>query len=227
MELLTTEQLENSAVVANCRMNRERNLRGSNGYDREINFDPIDFLIEKAASENRSVRWLDLCCGTATALIEAAEVVTSQALPIEITGVDLVEMFRQHDYSCLCLVAASLSHWQPADRFDLITCVHGLHYIGDKLGLIERCVVWLTTTGRFVAHLDHANLRLKEEPDRNLIDTLRANQLEFSTTERLLRCEGSRDLNFEFEYQGADDTAGPNYTHQPAVDSWYCRSERE
>jgi hypothetical protein len=29
--LLSDEELEESAVVANCRMNRERNLRGGNG----------------------------------------------------------------------------------------------------------------------------------------------------------------------------------------------------
>ena len=31
--LLPDHQLESSAVVANCRMNRERDLAGSNGYD--------------------------------------------------------------------------------------------------------------------------------------------------------------------------------------------------
>ena len=47
MDLLTDDELERSAVVANCRMNRERDLTGSNGYDREIGFDPLDFLRER------------------------------------------------------------------------------------------------------------------------------------------------------------------------------------
>ena len=42
MGLLDDDRLERSAVVANCRMNRERGLLGSNGYDRELGFDPID-----------------------------------------------------------------------------------------------------------------------------------------------------------------------------------------
>ena len=59
-------------------------------------------------------------------------------LPIEVVGVDLVGMFDRvaPDLVCLRLVEASLSTWRPERRFDLITCVHGLHYVGDKLGLI-------------------------------------------------------------------------------------------
>ena len=33
---------------------------------------------------------------------------------------------------------ASLAAWRPERTFGLITCVHGLHYVGDKLGLISR-----------------------------------------------------------------------------------------
>ena len=44
MDLLDDDELERSAVVANCRMNRERGLTGSNGYGVEIGFDPLDFL---------------------------------------------------------------------------------------------------------------------------------------------------------------------------------------
>ena len=33
-----------------------------------------------------------------------------------------------HDLPCLHLVEASLSFWSPTGSFDLITCVHGLHY---------------------------------------------------------------------------------------------------
>ena len=71
MKLMGDDELERSAVVANCRMNRERNLLGSNGYDRELGFDPLDFLKERTAT-GRPVAWLDLCCGTGRALIQAA-----------------------------------------------------------------------------------------------------------------------------------------------------------
>lgn len=44
MDLLDDDQLERSAVVANCRMNRERGLLGTNGYGRELGLDPLDDL---------------------------------------------------------------------------------------------------------------------------------------------------------------------------------------
>ncbi len=40
------------------------------------------------------------------------------------------------------------------DAFDLITCVHGLHYAGDKLAVLTRAVDWLTPGGLFAADLD-------------------------------------------------------------------------
>src|SRR5438270_6747264 len=89
--LLTDDQLERSAVVANCRMNRERVLVGSNGYDKELGLNPLDFLGERIVT-GRHAAWLDLCCGTGRALIEAARIVHAEGLAhrIEILGVDLV-----------------------------------------------------------------------------------------------------------------------------------------
>ena len=79
-------------------------------------------------------------------------------------GVDLVGMFLRPDpgLTCLRLVEASLSTWRPDRTFDLITCVHGLHYVGDKLGLIARAASWLAEDGLFVANLDLANLKLAD-----------------------------------------------------------------
>jgi hypothetical protein len=57
------KQLEQSPVVANCFMNRERDLSGTNGYDVEIGVQPLSFLNDQLAN-NGSARWLDLCCGT-------------------------------------------------------------------------------------------------------------------------------------------------------------------
>src|SRR4051794_29698518 len=83
---------------------------------------------------------------------------------VEILGIDLVEMFlpSRADLTCLRLVEASLRSWQPDHACDLITCVHGLHYVGDKLGLIARAASWLNTDGRFVANMDLGNLKLAE-----------------------------------------------------------------
>ena len=50
MRLLSDEALERSAVVANCRMNRERDLVGTNGYDKELGFNPLDVLKETAGT---------------------------------------------------------------------------------------------------------------------------------------------------------------------------------
>src|SRR4029079_17117013 len=90
--LLDDQELERSAVVANCRMNRERSLRGSNGYDRELGLDPLSFL-EASAGARGTAAWLDLCCGTGRALIQAAEIVRAEQCAVDILGVDLVGMF--------------------------------------------------------------------------------------------------------------------------------------
>ncbi len=60
MRLLEDEALERSSVVANCQMNRQRTLTGSNGYAKELRLNPLGFLLGRAGAK---VRWLDLCCG--------------------------------------------------------------------------------------------------------------------------------------------------------------------
>lgn len=222
MEFLADEILEQSPVVANCLMNRERNLTGSNGYTRDLRFKPMDFL-QETVRKNGSARWLDLCCGTGTALVEAGRLIESQGLEIEIIGVDLVGLFVPALSSRVTLVQASLSDWEPDDACDLITCVHGLHYIGDKLQLITRASSWLTAHGRFVANLDMANLKLKgsRSSDRVFASELRGAGFDYSFRQKLLQCNGRMELKLPFRYLGADDQAGPNYTGQPAVDSYY------
>jgi SAM-dependent methyltransferase len=224
MRLLCDDELERSAVVANCRMNRERNLTGSNGYSKEVGFHPLDSLRERM-SPGRPVAWLDLCCGTGKALIEVARIVRAEGLDVEVVGVDLVGMFYQPDpgLSCLRLVEASLRTWSPDRSFDLITCVHGLHYVGDKLGLIVRAASWLVEDGMFVASLDLCNLKLADgrEAGRKVTSDLRRSGLEYDRRRRLVVCRGWRAVDLPFRYLGADDRAGPNYTGQPAVNSYY------
>lgn len=218
------QQLEQSPVVANCCMNRERDLSGTNGYDVEIGFQPHRFLGDKAAAHGKA-RWLDLCCGTGKALIQAAKIIERDLLPIEIVGVDLVGMFMPNSSKQLTLIESSLSTWNPEGDFDLITCIHGLHYIGDKLGLITRACSWLNHEGLFVANLDCGNLRLNPVGASNRVfaKELRQAGVEYLTNKRLVRCEGHRRLSLPFDYVGADDEAGPNYTKQPVVNSYYER----
>jgi trans-aconitate methyltransferase len=226
MNLLDDETLERSAVVANCRMNRERVLLGSNGYDKELGLNPLDFLGRRVTS-GRAVAWLDLCCGTGKALIEAARIAREEDFGsrIEIVGVDLVGMFQTSEpgLSHLRLVEASLKTWRPEGRFDLITCVHGLHYVGDKLGLIARAASWLVDDGLFLANLSLENVKLDDvpKPGRKLMTGIRRAGLEFDARRRLITCRGRKDLELYYRFLGANDQAGPNYTGQPAVDSHY------
>ena len=230
MRLLGNEALERSAVVANCRMNRERDLLGSNGYDRELGFNPLDLLKERTATGHPAA-WLDLCCGTGKALIQAARILGAEGMDIEIVGVDLVGMFAPTDssLSCLRLVEAPLSIWRPEHRFDLITCVHGLHYVGDKLGLVARAASWLVEDGLFVANLDLHNLKFDdgELAGRRVVLDLRRSGLEYDRRRRRVICRGRKVVDVPYRYLGADDRTGPNYTGQPAVDSYYERVLRE
>jgi predicted TPR repeat methyltransferase len=225
MKLLGNDELERSAVVANCRMNRDRRLTGSNGYAKELGFNPLDFLGKRVDLDGQAA-WLDLCCGSGKALIEAAERVRTDDMPVEILGVDLVGMFDTPEpgVGLLQLVEASLRTWRPGRSFDLITCVHGLHYVGDKLELIVRAASWLVQGGQFAANLDSANLKVAgEKSDRRLVRDLRRAGLNYHRMKRVLTCEGMKRLDLPYRYLGADDTAGPNYTGQPAVDSYYER----
>ncbi|CRK56250.1 hypothetical protein [Alloactinosynnema sp. L-07] len=62
--LIDDTALALSSVVANNAMNRGRGLES---YRRELGFDPIAMVRDRG--------WLDLCCGEARALIDAAELV--------------------------------------------------------------------------------------------------------------------------------------------------------
>lgn len=225
MDLLDDDQLERSAVVANCRMNRERGLLGSNGYGRELGFDPPDELA-KRRDENRRPAWLDLCCGSGKALIEAAQIARDRGFDVEIVGVDLVGLFRPIDPDPRPprLIEVSWRRLRPDRRFDLITCVHGLHYVGDKLGLIAQAVSWLTEGGLFAANLDPRNLkRANGEPaGRTILADLRRSGLEYDRKRRLVVGRGGRTIAIPHQYLGANDQAGPNRAGQPAVDSYYA-----
>src|SRR5262249_770194 len=110
--------------------------------------------------------------------------------------------------------------------FDLVTCVHGLHYVGDKLAVIARAAASLTGTGLFIADFDADSIRQADGRPfgRPLTTVLRRAGLDYDSRRHLIRCHGHRELAFPFTYLGADDRAGPNYTGQPAVHSYYAMS---
>jgi SAM-dependent methyltransferase len=222
MELLNRQALEASPVVANCAMNRERRLAS---YARELGVDPLEILRDFAGATGRAA-WLDLCCGTGRALIEASQQCeTGDAQgQIEIQGVDLVGVFDANPLpQTLTLQKQSIEQWAPSAKYALITCVHGLHYVGDKLAAIAKVVACLDVGGHFVANLDLAGFRFHDgrEAGRAIAAWLRKNNMEYDRRRRLLRCNGPRRLDVPFRYVGADDRVGPNYTGQAAVASYY------
>lgn len=178
-------------------MNRERNLAG---YRAELRLDPLE-----------SESWLDLCCGSGRALLEGAEL--RPDLCIE--GLDLVPYFEGRGR----FHVAPLRSFVPPQRYDLITCVHGLHYVGDKLGALLRIQSWLNPGGRFVGHLDLDHVLLDGKRLRAQVFG-GAYHLRF----RLLTLRDDSRVDFGYRFLGADDTVGPNSTGQPAVASYYARA---
>lgn len=225
--LLTESELHESPVVANCCMNRERQLEGTNSYSYELRCRLLDHLIAQADFE--PVSWLDVCCGSGTALIEVAQhfEAADRSKDVAIVGIDLAGHFVSHAFgSCLELVKTSLENYDITRKFDLVTCVHGLHYIGDKLGAISKMANCLSTRGKFIANLDLSNFRFAagQNAGRTVARRLRDNGIEYDSRARLIRCTGKGKVSsFRLHYEGADDRAGPNYSGQPAVDSYYSR----
>lgn len=222
--LLDDIALHASPVVANCRMNRERRLGGANSYQRDLGLDLREFLLR--ASSNQPVIWLDLCCGTGRALVEAAEAFIGRRpeSAIRIEGIDLAGLFDANPYpDVLRLTEQSIEGWKAAGPYHLITCVHGLHYVGDKLGALAKAASCLATDGELLAHLDLANFWFPDgrAAGRTVAARLRREGFAYETRRRIVRCTGPRQAAFDLRYLGADDTAGPNFTGQPAVNSWY------
>jgi SAM-dependent methyltransferase len=226
MKWLSEQELAHSCVVSNCRMNRERGLEGPNSYTKELGFHPLEFLAERLAVNSRAA-WLDLCCGSGRAIVEAAVQLERRGAAgrVSLVGVDMAPMFARipAELTSVKFITASLPEWRSQDCFDLITCVHGLHYVGDKLGVIAQAAAQLSAGGMFVAHIDPMNLRradsrpLSGRPGAHF----RRHGLEYDRRRRLLRCRVLKQIDFPWRYLGADDLAGPNSTGQEAIDSYY------
>lgn len=228
--MLVNEEIERSSVVANSLMNRERGCLGSNSYEKELGLNAPSFLESRLKTWGQA-RWLDLCCGRGKALIEAARRLSErrETAGLRIVGLDLVSAFDPvpREWGFLELLEASVSSWSPERRFDLITCVHGLHYVGDKLGLIRNAASWLKEDGVFLANLDPDNLKFAggQNAGNTVIRDLRKFGFEYQPRKHLIGCSGRKDVAMRYRFLGADDTAGPNYTGQSAVNSHYERTD--
>ena len=147
---------------------------------------------------------------------------------VTVVGVDLVEAFALPGTlpPGLELVAASVTDWRPpAGRtFDLISCVHGLHYLGDKLGLLERAAAWTAPGGIFAATFDPAGVRHagdRRSAARRVLRVLRDAGATYDARRHLLTWHGPTSLDFGARYAGADPGAGFGYVGIETVDSCY------
>lgn len=223
--LLNRAELEASSVVANNRMNRQRNAIGVNSYSKDLYFNPIDFLLQRGVKQG--IRWLDLCCGEGKALIQAAELFQQKGLSsrVSLEGLDLVEYFYDFNSTLnLSLKAQNLETWIPEKEYDLITIVHGLHYVGDKIEVIRKSVSALKDDGLFVANIGLENIKIsdRQNSEKMVLDLFEQHKLEYKHRRKTLSTMGKKALKSPFQYLGADDTAGPNYTGQEVVNSYYA-----
>lgn len=224
-ELFDNATLEQSSVVANNAMNRGRGLSGVNSYARELGFDPYDVLADRLRADPTSrLTWIDVCCGSGRALLEAEARFEREfpAADLTIIGIDLVDFFlAQPRTRRLRLLTTSATTWTPPHRADLVTCVHGLHYIGDKLALIEAMTSWLAPTGVVAADFDTTEIRRPDGTSASgaVTGILRTAGLVYDRHRHQLHGHGRP--HFPAAYLGADPTAGPGYTGQPAVVSYY------
>jgi SAM-dependent methyltransferase len=223
-KLLNEAELEWSDVVANNSMNRERKATGVNSYEKDLKLNPLQFILNRKNQDN--IRWLDLCCGKGNALIEVAKHIQNTDLghKTHLHGIDLVDYFAdKKDLKNLTFQTLNLSHWQPEKAFDLITIVHGLHYVGDKIGLIIKAASALKKEGVLMANMDIKNIQITgcENKEKTLKSFFKAAQIGYNDRIKMIKIEGVKTIENPFIYVGADDGVGINYTGQRVVDSIY------
>lgn len=225
MKLLSENELVWSWVVANSKMNRKRNASGVNSYEKELKIKP-EVILEALIHHFGSVKWLDVCCGEGKALIQAAEYLAAKGLQDKaiLKGIDLVDAFQPipATITCVDLEIKSMVEWTSSEQYDFITCVHGIHYIGDKLKVLSTIFSLLSEQGIFIANLDLNNIHfLNDDAQKYLKSIFTQNDIQYNSRTRLITCKGPRQINFNVTYKGANDEAGPNYTGQDAVCSVY------
>lgn len=226
MILLRADELS-SSVVANATMNRGGGLAGVNSYERDLRFSITDFLAERVRERGEAI-WYDACCGQGRALAEAGTqfAETEWGRQVQIVGVDLVGMFTPEQAPNVTLMTADVAAFRLDQPADLLTCVHGLHYLGDKLGFLQDVYAMLAAGGLFLGHLDMSNVRATESGlsvwrqaarhagKSGVALELKSHVLHIKRMEAL--------LEFGLAYQGATVSEQPNYTGITVIDSWYA-----
>lgn len=167
-----------------------------------------------------------MCCGEGNALLQYAKELADDGLQdrVILKGIDLVDQFKPVPafINCLYLETGSLSHWSVDGQYDLVTCVHGFHYIGDKLKVLGETLKAIAPQGMLIANIDLKSIKVEGDPNGQYLKKLfKENQLEYNVRQKIIRCKGPRDISINIAYKGADDNTGPNYTGQNAVDSHY------
>lgn len=228
-KLKNEEELQWSPIVANNSMNRKRKAIGVNSYEQDIKFNPIKYLSDKIDNPSQgNYSWLDLCCGEGNALIQTAKHFyhLNQTDKLNLTGIDLVNYFNPIDpflNNILTFKEQNLSEWITTSKYDLITIVHGLHYIGDKIGLIRKIGGALKPDGLMIGNLDLNNIKITgaKKGNKLLKEYFDDNGISYNSKTKIITIRGNQSIAPKFKYLGADDTAGPNYTGQDVVDSFY------
>jgi len=227
MDLLSDKDLQWSDIVANNRMNRSRNASGTNSYQQELKVKP-EAVLQDYINKRKEVKWLDLCCGEGRALLQSAEWLAKRKMQDQATllGIDLVDQFQPipSHIHCVQFQITPLTEWTPSGRYDFITCIHGLHYLGDKLKVITAALAALSEDGTFIANFDLASIVVAGDPKGQYLRQLfRTHEIDYKSRSKMIMCKGPRKISMPLSYQGADDKAGPNYTGQPAVTSYYSK----
>jgi ubiquinone/menaquinone biosynthesis C-methylase UbiE len=223
-KLLTENELLWSPIVANNTMNRERKATGVNSYEKDIKLNPINFITQRQAQIQ--INWMDLCCGKGNALIETAKYFENNQWKdkITLTGIDLVDSFQEKSgLDSPIFIQTSLEKWIPNQQYDLITIVHGIHYLGDKIALITKAASALKPNGLFIGNLDLNNIQITDATysEKTLKSFFKSNQIQYNARTKLIQINGTKTITNPFQYIGADDQAGPNYTGQRVVNSFY------
>lgn len=207
MQLIPDDKLIWSPTVANSRMNRSRNASGINSYEQEFKFKPGQFL-ESAVAEKGSAAWLDICCGEGKALLQTAQYFKNRnrQQAIELNGIDLIE--NSNSNSDVVFYVMPFSSFKSAIKYDLITCVHGLHYVENKLAAIEKAISLLKVKGLFVANLDLSDICIKDTDSNQLLkDRLKKENIQYNSRRKIIKKIGYDELRFDYDYLGADEKA--------------------
>jgi len=165
---------------------------------------------------------------TGRALIDAAGEITRtpHAANARIEGVDLAGLFDPNPSpEVLTLQKHAIEDWTPAGPYDLITCVHGLHYNRRQARHIAKATGCLAPGGLLLANLDVVSFSQRGRYTGGASGSGPASRerIDVRLTAAMDTVRGAARGRFGLRYLGADDTVGPNYTGQPAVASYYAR----